>query len=186
MAYKQNNRSSKRRRVLLPIILAVVMLAGVGVGLYYHNMKPTSITNTNVKAKTQAAYNAPNEARKNSSTPATTLDNGSTAPKTSSPAAFTVQIVSSNIDDNDTNLHVGTMVNNTTGGSCTLTASQTGQTTLQLGTSSVQQDVNSYDCGVFNIPTSKFPVSGSWQIKLSVTNNGSEASDTASVIITSS
>jgi hypothetical protein len=180
MVYKEVNRSHKHRRVLLPIAIVILVLIGAGVGYYYHSMKPVS----NTESKKQTSYNAPNIARKASNNPSTTLDNGSTTPaKTSSPATFTVQIVSSNVDDNNTNLHIGTMVNNLSEGNCMLTASQTGQATLQLGTSLVRQDVNYYDCGVFNIPTSKFPISGTWNLKLTVTNDGSEASTSSTTVI---
>lgn len=180
MINRVKSQPSRRRRVLVSI--ALVVLLGIGAGTAWHYYKTDSPAA--VAKKTQTSENAPNEARKGSSKPATTLTNGSTAAPAPTPSAgFTVQIVNADMNENNSNLHVGTMVNNTTSGSCSLTATQAGQTTLQLGTSSVVQDVNSYDCGVFNIPTSEFPTSGNWLLTLTVTNNGTKASGTATAAI---
>jgi hypothetical protein len=165
----------------------VIMLA-VALGWYmlYHHFstnstttkgEATSASSTQKSAGAPAASNTLNETRKGSTSPLQTL----TTTPPSSTSSISVEIVNANI--NNGNLHVGTLVNGTTNGTCTLTASQSGQPELQLGTSSVHQNVNNYDCGVFNVSTSSFPHSGNWQLTLSVSSGDSQASGNHTVII---
>jgi hypothetical protein len=169
------------------IIVLLVIIVALLLGGYLHHRHDDSLASekaTSTKLHFSAAPpadNNPNDSRKTSSTPAPTLSTPTTGSSTTDSASYTVQILNANV--NDGNIHIGTQVNGTTTGTCTLTATQSGQSTLQLGSSSVAQDVNSYDCGVFNIPTSKFPSSGNWQLILTVTNNATQASGNYTVAI---
>jgi hypothetical protein len=196
MVNKVKKRSKKTRRLLLPAIGATIIIIAAGgfAAWHYHEVSRTKASQNSTNSinykPAPAADNNANQSRKVSSTPSPTLNNtglgkGSSSTTSSSPsttaASYTVQIVNDNV--NNGNLHVGTLVSGTTTGTCVLTASQTGQSTLQLSTSSVSQDVNDYDCGAFNIPTSKFPTTGTWELTLTVSNNGAAASGSANVTI---
>jgi hypothetical protein len=151
--------------------IAAIIVVGVLASLYvYYHHSPTKTT-SNQSLATSENTNSASNSNKTSSSPSSTLDSGSSSsssPTTTQPT-FTVQIVSATI--NSGNLHIGTLVSGTSSGTCSLSASQSGQSTLQLATSNVEQNVNSYDCGVFNIPSSTFPTSGNWQLKLTVDSN---------------
>jgi hypothetical protein len=189
MVKRTKKKGTSHRRFLWPVLVLVLIIVLASV-FAYHQYRASKKTSTQSGGSSQpgtishsaapAADNNANNARKGSSTPSSTLDNGgsSTSQATST---IGVQIVSDNITNG--NLHIGTLVNGATSGTCSLSASQSGQSTLQLGTSSVRLDVNDYDCGVFNIPTSKFPTHGNWQLLLNVTSDGSSASGQATVTI---
>jgi cytoskeletal protein RodZ len=192
MAKKSNRQSKKRPLKGLKLAVLLLVMASLALGSYFylHNHDKQStvkVANTS-KVDTSpapAADNNANNNRKSSTSPNSTLDTGGSSTASSTPiqstASFQPEIVSSSV--NDGNLHIGTMVSGTTTGTCDLTAMKSGQAPLQLGTSNVTQDVNAYDCGVFNIATSKFPANGDWNITLSVTSNGATASTNTSVDI---
>lgn len=191
--YSKKQKVTRRRRLSWPlgipiiiVVLAVLGIAGYGI---HHHFEKKKATLTSVSSETKPTINykpAPpadnndNQERKVSSAPSPTLGS-TTGTSQTTPGSYTVQIVSTNVSSS--NVHVGTLVSGTSTGNCTLTGSQTGQSTLQLGTSTVRMDVNSYDCGVFNIPTSMFPTSGVWKLTLTVTSNGSSSSGSANVTI---
>lgn len=176
------------RLVTVTVVAACLVIGGVLI--YKHFNNPASVNTTSaskVRPTNSVSYSAApsadnnaNNERKSSSSPAQTLNNGSVSQTSSSPT-YSIQITNATVSNN--NLHVGDVVSGITSGSCTLTASQTGQSTIQLATSSVHQDVNYYDCGVFNIATSTFPTSGSWNVTLTVIYNGESASNSASINI---
>lgn len=181
MARRSTHRKQYLSRPSLLAAVLVLLLVGGAYALYHQHQSPKpnvsnpKTTSNPVSTKPSSpADNKPNEDRKTGNQ-ASTLDSS-----TDTTASFSVKIVSTSV--NGGNLHVGNQVFGTTSGSCTLTATKSNQT-LQLATSSVHQDVNSYDCGAFNVSTSKFPSGGSWQLKLSVTADGATASDLATVTI---
>lgn len=186
MAVSKGKQLRSRWRGWWPLLLVAVLALGVGSYFYFHNHAKNSSTasgsgtGVNLSPAPSADNNA-NNTRKGSSSPSGTLDNGGTSKPPTSPQSFSAQIVSANV--NNGNLHIGTNVSGTTTGNCVLTATKSSQPTLQLGSSQVRQDVNAYDCGVFNIPTSKFPVGGNWQLLLTVTNNGAASTGSATVTI---
>lgn len=190
-SYQQNRPrktpASRSRTPLVVALILLVLLAGAVLLVYRHHQNSTNAaraaaaSNSAAKNAAPAADNSSNENRKASSSPSSTLDTGGSSTSSSSPASFSVQIVNANV--NNGNLHIGTLVNGITSGTCTLTASQSGQSTLQLGSSSVSQDVNNYDCGVFNIATSTFPTGGNWKIILTVSSNGASNSSNTTVDI---
>ena len=185
--YTPKSKPTKSNKKLFVIIVAALLALGAvgGYAYYKHAAKQTVKVGTAATIDYSKAPKADNKAsddRKSSSTPTSTLNNGSSGTASTVPSGgFTVQLTGANVQS--TNVHIGTLVNGTTSGSCALTATQTGQSTLQLGSSSVQQDVNSYDCGVFNVPTSEFPTSGSWQLSLTVTSGSAKNTGTYNVTI---
>ena len=181
MAKANNKRLAKFRPWPSAIILVILAAGG-----FYSYVKLEHVRVPLINANdSSVTYSPPassdndeNNARKGSSSPSSTLDSGSTAP-TQTPS-FTVQIISSTVADK--NVHVGTMVAGVTEGTCSLTATHPGQSTLQLGTSTVKLDVNSYDCGVFNMPTSTFPSSGQWDLTLTVTKSDGSSSSASAIV----
>jgi cytoskeletal protein RodZ len=192
----KNNSSSVRSSTskhanthlrLYIVLLIVAAIAVLAILLYRHNHVSdklqsskngdSSIDNNNAKTPSKTSTSPGTTGLTGSDT----TNSGSSTTGTNNTSSFTVQIVSDNVSDN--NVHIGTMVSGTSSGSCTLTATQVGQNTLTLGTSSVKQDVNNYDCGIFNVRTSTFPSTGTWKLLLTVTNNGLSSSDSANVTI---
>ena len=187
-----NNRTSLRPtkekkfgliyKLAFAFIILFVLLAGFLIFKHHNNSEKTGNSTTNTRTVASTSNNAStNNARKNATSSSSSLGSG-TSNTTSSPnTTFTVQIVSANINNN--NIHVGTLVSGVSSGVCTLTANQLGHATLQFGSSAVRQEVNSYDCGVFNIPISSFPSSGVWTLTLTVTGNGASEFGTEKVNI---
>ncbi len=173
LAMKINkNQKSKKLRVLLFFAILFILLL-IGAYYTYHHYSKKTVANhppSSTKAEftpAPAADNNPNNARKNSNTPAATLNNNGS--QTTNSNSFSVSI---NPVVSSSNVHIGTLVNGVTNGSCVLSASQEEKAAIQLRTSTVGANVNNYDCGIFNIPVSEFPSTGSWQLNLSVTSNG--------------
>jgi cytoskeletal protein RodZ len=169
---KVQNRKSRKRALTLLITL---LISGGGIALWWHYHKPAQVSVTNTAASSTINYspskpsdNAANNARKTTSTPASTLDNGAT---TTAPAPFSVSVTRAGVVGSD--LQVGTLVNGATSGGCTLNVSQSGQQTVSQ-TSTIQQQNNAYSCPVFNIPLSIFPNKGNWNVSVVVTS-GSES-----------
>lgn len=186
-AKPQKNRS----RLFVIVGTSVILLLAASTAsfaLYHHAHRSTPSKNTSgIRPMNTTDYSAAtpqekaaSDARKSSSTPSTTLNNG---PDAVTNTTFSVQIVSANV--NSDNVHVGTLVSGVTSGSCSLIAEQSGQQSITLGSASVRQDVNSYDCGVFNIPTSQFPTHGSWKLTLTVTSDRESATNSTNVTIPS-
>lgn len=185
---KSRMKSWHQRKWFFPLIavFAVVIILGVleatnVIHLVHQKASPSSKTSGKVRPPNSVDYsaaspgdNAANNARKSSPNPAETLDNGPTA--SSSSNALSVIIV--NTRRSGTDVRVGNIVNGTTTGTCTLSASQAGQTAPAPVTAPVQQDVNNYDCGVMHIT---LPDTGTWQVNLTVTSGSHSASATSSV-----
>jgi cytoskeletal protein RodZ len=186
------NRKKKSFFSLKKLISAIIIVLIIGAGFYYvsnHNKNKTTAvagsTNTNaslVKHSSQP-YPAPttqdtaaNDARKaDPSSAATTLDNGSTATtSTTSPSSVSVLVTRASVVSGA--LEVGTQVSGATAGTCTLTATQSGASPVTKSNAVVAQN-NAYVCPVFSLPTSDFPNQGSWDVSVSVNDNGSTASN---------
>lgn len=178
---------------LLSIVLALIVLLGAGSAAYIqHRYSASHSSNSAGKVDYSPAKksdNTANEQRKNSfptsSANAQTNSKGTTSSmQTGAPStAFTITITNANVNTDLKNVHIGTLVNGTTAGNCTLIAQHAGQPNV-IKYSSVHQDNNTISCGVFNIPFSDFPRSGEWRLTLSVENTGTVASDSWSEPIT--
>ena len=169
--------------VLLSPLLLILFVGGF---VIVHHIRARSIkpaTATAAKTLTAVNYapasgddNKSNDARKGNSAVSHTIAGGDTAPGTTGSApSLNVIITSASAQTEVQNVHVGNLIEGTTQGSCTLTATMAGQSDL-IRTSMVKQDVNSYSCGVFNIPFRDFPQNGNWKISLSLSSNGRQAS----------
>lgn len=183
---KTNQSHSKLIRLTTSVIILAVALSAFLLLTQNHkpiNKKSTASSRTYSTKPAPAADNKQSQAVKTGVSTAPGSPNQSAQSSTSNTTkpTFSVQIVSSVVSNN--NLHIGTLVSGTTVGACTLTASQQNQPTITLGTSNVRLDVNNYDCGVFNINTSKFSNSGIWKITLSVNYNGQTATNSVNVTI---
>jgi cytoskeletal protein RodZ len=188
---RRKNTSSRKKYLLFSTIIIVVALA-VGSVVFLHvrqdnkknnaALSKSSHVNTINYGPSTPSDNTANNDRKASTSPSQTLnDQPSSTPSTNS-SSITATIVNSTV--NNGNLHVGTLVNGATDGTCSLTAAQ-GSQQLSLGTANIQQDVNEYDCGVFNIATSKFPSTGAWSLTLTITSDGQQATTSTNVTIPS-
>lgn len=183
MAISTSKRSKRNRRVLLPALLVVIVLLIVGGYILHRHLSSATSTTPSTSAHPQNTIdyspakpedNAANSARKSSSNPAATLDNGPTASGSSNPLG----VIIVNARRTGTDVRVGNIVTGTTTGTCSLSATQTGQTPPAPVTAQVKQDVNNYDCGVMHIA---LPNTGTWQVKLTVTSGSNSASATTKV-----
>jgi hypothetical protein len=171
---KKSNLLSNRR--LIYTSAAVLLILGMGVA-YWHSRKqssPPSTTNTSPNSQNidyspaTKADNAPNEARKGSSTPSSTLNNYQSPPNTGD---FSLTITRASVVSIDQSLEVAAIVNGVTSGSCTLNVHKSGENTVSR-TENVALQVNSYVCPVIKIPLSDFSSRGDWNVSLTVTSNG--------------
>ena len=175
--------SRKRRLLLITGVALLVIAAGVGAWALLRDTTPTvGRTVSGGTLDLTPATEEDNEAnniRKSTPDPDKTLNTGSS--EETVPFATTINAnIITNGDDTRV-IHVGSLVNGITNGKCTLTLTQGQQTRTR--TSEVQLNSNSYDCGVFNIAASELPSGGAWNLTLTVSNNGKEASDNATVTI---
>jgi hypothetical protein len=184
MVYKVQSRKSNRLKLAI-IALAVVAIAGVLYLAQRPDSKPKSVAkqpaqtirpaNTVDNSPATSTDNKATEDRKSSS------DTPDTTPSTNPNLAVTI-LNASVIESSGTKyVHVGNQVDGATSGSCTLTATKSGESSV-TSSSTVRLDANTYTCGVFNVPASKFS-SGSWNLTLKVTSGGSSASDSYTVLI---
>jgi cytoskeletal protein RodZ len=183
---KTNQSHSKLIRLTTSVIILAIALSAFLLLTQNHkliNKKSNASSRTYSTKPAPAADNKQSQAVKTgiSTSPGSPKQSTQSSTSNTTKPTFSVQIVSSVVNNN--NLHIGTLVSGTTVGACTLTASQQNQPTITLGTSNVRLDVNNYDCGVFNINTSKFSNSGVWKITLSVNYNGQTATNSVNVTI---
>lgn len=169
------------------IIVLVLAIGLISYSVYKSYGKASShapaTSSPTTKKTVPAADNNMTKQNKTNSSGASISGSGTSVKKsnTSSVANYTVLI--NVVSPGNNTVHIGTQVSGTSIGSCTITAYKAGQPTLTLATGSVKMDVNAYDCGTYNIPTSKFTSSGTWQITLTVSNNGMTATDSSNVSI---
>lgn len=178
---KSKSFLSKKYVIVGSVIILLIVAASVA---YFHSrqaQKSTAAGSSSIDySPAPAAENNENDARKGSTSPSSTLSSGDSTATTPA-ASFSVVITGANVQPS--NVHIGTQVSGTTSGTCNLTAEKAGQATLNLGSSSVRQNVNTFDCGVYNIATSAFSDSGVWHLVLAVSSNGSTNSGTYDVSI---
>ncbi len=155
--------------IIVGIAVIIVVLFGYGVWKHYHKSSPLGV---NVATHSSAADNNFNNARKSSSAPAQTLDNGPTVSKSTTPVDISLTVTRAGVFNSS--LEVGTLVNGTTSGTCTLSVSQAGQQTITQSASVVLSN-NSYSCSVFNVPLSQFPNQNDWDVSVTLTSNGATA-----------
>lgn len=171
-------------KTLIAIIAAIVGVCIVaGVALHYRsNQSGTTKPNTNIDySPANSADNKTSEDQKDQSLPTPTPTGKPDVTPAPTSSAITAQITGANIQAG--NVHVGTLVSGTTAGNCVLTAAKDGQSTVQLGSSNVRLNVNEYDCGVYNVPTSSFASSGMWRLTLTLTSGSDKVSGTYDVAI---
>jgi hypothetical protein len=169
-----NHRRKSKKFLGIAVLVIAVIVAGSFITYRLTRTDKTVPLPAGVSTKSSPADNNLNNQRKASSSPASTLDNGATTSKTqTSSTNATITITRAGVVDN--NLQVGSLVSGTTSGTCTLSAQQSGQTTITQ-TNQVTLENNSYACPVFNIPLSSFPNQGNWNVSIALTTNGSTVS----------
>lgn len=186
---KTRTRSKWHWKLLLPLVLVVVLMIGGGLFLLTHRHKNTAVTGTSQTNQTSGVHsqntidyspakpadNATNEDRKSSDSPSSTLTGGSS----SSSSTSAVSVIITNTSHSGNTVSVRNQVEGVTSGTCTATASQSGQANV-VQNSTVGQDVNLYDCGVIQL---NLPAGGTWNITLSVTSGSAHGSASTTVTI---
>lgn len=170
------------KKIML-LILSIIIVVGLAWAGWYKFIR-TSVVGTlppNVATKPAPNSNKLNNERKNSTSPAPTLNNGpsntsqsksSTQTNSSRNPSPSITVTRAGIVNN--NLQVGTIVSGTKVGTCTLEISQTGQTTITRANQVMLQN-NTYVCPVLNIPVSQFPNRGNWNVMVQLTSNSNTA-----------
>jgi hypothetical protein len=158
--------------------LLLIILAGVFFLLFAH------AHNTNSNTPAQGAVTTKNTHTINYS-PAPSSDNAasenakstnpSPSPTDGNSASNNITVTLNATPRGNKQVHVSGLISGVTSGTCTLTATQGGQS--KVFTAPVQIDVNSYDC-ILN-PT--FPTTGSWNLSLVVSSGGQHATATKAV-----
>ncbi len=156
------------------VLVAVILVVAAAIYLLFDKLVLTHSSTKlppNVVTSTSPAANSLNNKRKSSSSPAVTLNTGPS--KGSALTNVTLAITRASVVGNS--LEVGTIINGASSGTCTLSASQSGQATL-VRTDKVVTQNNSYVCPVFSIPVSQFPDRGNWNVSVKLIVNGSSYS----------
>ena len=140
------------------------------------NLSPASPSdnNANNKRKLESNTNNSGTLSSNGSGSATGKSAGS---QTSSSSSFSVDITRVTVDNGTQHVQVGNVITGATSGGCTVIASKNGEPNI-TSTSQISLNVNTYTCGVFNMPFSQFPATGKWSITLTVNSNGTIKSTT--------
>jgi cytoskeletal protein RodZ len=167
---KPQHKSHKK--MLLTIIIVIVILVVFGSVIWVKHKNTPATANT--ATSSYPAENNSNNARKESSSPAPTLNNGPTSStsqnSTTNNSLSNVSLTITRAGVVGNNLQVGTLIDGSTSGTCTLSVSQTGQTTITASDQETTEN-NSYVCPVFNLPLSKFPNQGSWNVSIVFSNS---------------
>lgn len=171
-----------------PILLvAVIVIVGLGIaGTIYelnkHANNASTTTgsgaikpeNTVDLSPATSSDNAANNSRKSA---AGTSPNSNLAPTLdshSSSTALAVTVTRATVDTQGQQVIVGTLVNGATSGTCTVTISKAGYSSLTASNQIAQQN-NTYVCPNFTFPLSQFPAHGDWQVSVTVSSNGTQA-----------
>jgi len=187
--YKKYKNNHTKRNIIIAA-LAVLLLGGGAAFAYYHSQPSHKSTTRPVNSTSYAKPNPQDSNASNNNktgSNSTTLNNtpsttskGATSPATTQTSNLSVKIVS--LINNGSLVHVGTIVGGSTSGNCTLTGTK-GTQTVNLGSTPVVSSNNTTSCGVFNVPLSSFPSTGTWNLTVTLQNNGSSASDSGTVSI---
>jgi hypothetical protein len=177
MPKKTTKKPSVIRRRWLKYAMPVLAVLIVGLGGYalFHKSpepnQPASPVSPNSHidySPATKADNAPNNTRKSSSTPATTLNNYQPPANTGS---YSVTITRAGLDNTKQNLQAAAIVRGVTDGTCSLNIHKQGQATVTRSVP-LSFEVNSYACPAITIPVSEFPVSGAWDVSMTVVSDG--------------
>lgn len=192
VSQSQNKKKISRHTVIVVSLVALVLLVG---GSTYALTRPSSSNNsqtsTGNKASTNPEVKPPNSV---DYTPPSTSDSQisdqtkqDTTPSSTPSSTISVLITrAGNIQDaqgNNTAVVVGSLVQGATSGTCTLMATQSGQTSV-VQTNTVTTQANSYACPNFTIPYSSFPTGGPWKFTLTLSSNGQTSTNSWPEVVT--
>lgn len=174
---KQNKKSSKKRIVLILIVVLLLLGAAIGGLLYRNYSEDKTQKSSGTRPQNTIDYSPADEddnkaiedVKGNPSKEPTTVDNQTSNP--SGVVDFSVTVTGANPDNTNKLLRVSTLVNGTQNGTCTLTVSKAGQTSV-TAINQVELQNNSYVCPNFSIPFSQFSTGGEWNVSVSVNSNG--------------
>jgi cytoskeletal protein RodZ len=180
--YKRKARRSKRPLVI-GTILGLLILGGIAFFIFRHNDSNAKITankgaapvNTVNYSPSTSQDNSTNNQRKSSpSKAATTLDNGATAPSSTSNKSLQV-IITTARSTGSNGTHSVTVAGNVSGatsGTCTFTATQSGGPSASQ-TSTVEASNQNYICPATTITV---PAAGNWNISATLSSGGQTGS----------
>lgn len=184
---RKSKKPAPKRHLSSKLIWVVLAVLAIGAGsyalyakIYDKGTAATAATSTTTQPKSNVggatysttplnstAANAPNNARKESTSTTTTPPSSTLNTTTTSPSSM--GIIITNIEGSV----VHTEISGTTSGTCSLTATQTGQPTV-YATSQVTSNNNSYECQSFNLTPNQF-ASGNWAVVVTLTSGGASA-----------
>lgn len=179
---RQHKMKSSKRFFLRPLPLAILLVVLIGGGAAYawyrhdQNQKDkaakTSVEKRPVNSidygPADPSDNGITEDHKNNPDKSPSTNDGTGA------ASFSALITRVTVKDAEQTVQVGTLVEGTTNGTCTVSFSQSGQPPVTRS-AAVELEVNSYTCGVLSVPFSSFPKGGEWKAALSVESGGKKA-----------
>ena len=174
---KKTHSYRTRRIVVLAVVCLLFVVIAITSLVVRHTNSNKTYDSTSVKERqinsvdyspSKPSDNTANEDRKSSENPPQTIPSANT-PNTSQ-GSVTVTRVSTLAG----NLQVGTLLSGITAGTCTLTLSQTGQTTITRQ-NNVAASNNTFSCPTFTIPVTDFPIKTGWNVNIVVTNGSTNA-----------
>lgn len=169
---------SKRSRIILISIALLVLIAG---GVFFvvkkyqdkkANATPTSSTKDN-PATNETTARSTNEEKTNSTNSSASQSNGNVS-----------VTITNAMQTSDGIVRVGSLVNGTSSGTCTLKFEKAGSSTITK-TAPIGLQISYNICKGFNdIPASEFSAKGEWRATISVSSaNGNAQSETKVVSI---
>lgn len=175
---------NKRSLLLLAGTIGLLLLAaGTIYAMHPRSQHPATSSSPTQSASTSDQTRSPNSVDysppSSSDSQASDQAKSSASNPTSTPSTLAVKITraaNATASDGSQTVVVGSQVSGTSSGSCTLVASQAGQTNVSL-TNTVTLQATSYVCPNFVIPYSSFPSGGDWHFTLTLTSGSQTASD---------
>lgn len=178
----ENKKNTKLRYAILAIIIAL-LLALAGVWYFVkHNPKDSSVdpvsSSTPRPEENKVDYSPARESDNIAEGDAKEqLANGDNENSSNDSLAVTI----TSVQQQDKTILIRTLVDGTTSGTCTMTASKAGSTSITR-TAPVGAQASYALCQGFNVASSDFPDSGTWTIQVALTTDKGSANSKTTTI----
>ena len=172
------NIKNKKNKKLTFILIGTALLLTVAIGAFWYNLhnKASSEPQTASKEATrdvntvnyEPAKEADNIAEK--SAKEQLAESGTDSQPTNNPLGVSI----TSAQQQDQTVLIRTLVDGTSSGTCTMTASKAGQQALTKN-APINTQASYSICQGFNIPSSEFSSAGEWSFEVKVSANGATA-----------
>lgn len=162
-------KKTSRKRLYLALLLGLLLVGGIGTPVAYHFAHKKDSSQPGQRGVNQVDYGPPKKTD-NAQTSSSKDDvahqpaNPQGKPEPSQPTTPVSATITQALQDNAT-VTIRALVNGTNNGTCQLTLSQSGQTSITRS-AAVGVQANYAICQGFDLPTSDFPTGGNWTLSL--------------------